>query len=203
MNADAAPRVAAVILAAGRSTRAGDLNKLTEEVAGRAIVAHVADAVLASAARPVIVVTGHQADAVKAALGGRSVTFAHNPAFADGMSTSIQAGIGAVPETCTGAMIVLGDMPELIAEDVDALIEAFDGETICIPFVGGRRGNPVLFPRTFFEDLQKLTGDDGARKLIQARASEVREVPVEGTGTLTDLDTADAIAAWRRAREDG
>lgn len=201
MNADTAPPVAAVILAAGRSSRAGDLNKLTEDVAGRAIVAHVADAVLASAARPVIVATGHQADAVRDALGGRDVTFAHNPDFADGISTSIRAGIGAVPETCAGALIVLGDMPDLIAEDVGALIEAFDGKTICIPFAGGRRGNPVLFPRAFFDDLKKLTGDEGARKLIAMHTKDVREVPVEGTGTLIDLDTADAIAAWRRERE--
>lgn len=201
MNGDAAPRVAAVILAAGRSTRAGDLNKLTEDVAGRAIVAHVADAVLASAARPVIVVSGHRADAVKAALGDRDVTFAHNPDFADGISTSIRTGVGAVPETCAGAMIVLGDMPDLIAEDVDSLIEAFDGETICIPYTGGRRGNPVLFPRAFFDDLKKLTGDEGARKLTAMHTKDVREVPVEGAGTLTDLDTADAIAAWRRERE--
>lgn len=195
--------IAAVVLAAGRSTRAGDLNKLTERVAGKAIVAHVADAVLASRAAPVIVVTGHQADTVRAALEGRDVRFAHNPDFADGISTSISAGIGAVPEDCAGALIVLGDMPELVPGDIDALLAAFDGAHVCIPFAGTRRGNPVLFPRAFFSDLQQLTGDEGARRLIAQHAESVREVPVEGTGTLTDLDTAEAIATWRRGRENG
>ncbi len=195
-------RVAAVVLAAGRSTRAGAINKLTAEVAGKAIVAHVADTLLAGPARPVIVVTGHEAAAVRAALAGRDVTFAHNPRYAEGVSTSIAAGIAAVPEDCTGALVALGDMPGLAAGDVARLLAAFDGSAACVPVAGGRRGNPVVFPRASFARLLRLEGDAGARALLASGAFAVREVPLEGTGTLADLDTEAEIAAWRRGRGD-
>lgn len=193
--------VAAILLAAGRSTRAGKVHKLTATVAGKAIVAHAADAVLASPVRPVIVVTGHAAPAVRAALVGRDVTLVHNPRFGEGVATSIAAGIAAVPTGSAGVLVVLGDMPELVSDDIVRLVAAFDGDTICVPVADGRRGNPVLFPRAFFPALAQLTGDEGARKLIAANATQVREVPMTGAGTLTDLDTEAEIAAFRRARE--
>ena len=129
MTAGPAPggsSVAAVVLAAGRSTRAGAVNKLTAAIIGVPMVARVVDAVLASPARPVIVVTGHDADAVRAALKGRPVAFVHNPRYADGIATSIAAGIKALPGDVAGALVVLGDMPALGGGDIARLIAAFD-----------------------------------------------------------------------------
>lgn len=194
--------VAAVVLAAGRSTRAGKTNKLTAAVGGLPMVARVVDTVLASAARPVIVVTGHEADKVRAALAGRAVSFAHNSDYAQGIGTSIRAGIAAVPATCAGALVCLGDMPDVTADDLARLIAAFEagGAAICVPVAGGRRGNPALFAREVFGLLGLLTGDEGARKLIAAHADLVREVVLEGRGPLTDLDTEAEIAAYNRAQ---
>ena len=194
--------VAAVVLAAGRSTRAGKTNKLTAPVAGVPMVARVVDAVLASRARPVVVVTGFEADEVRAALAGRDVTFVDNPEFADGISTSIRTGVAALPRDAAAALVCLGDMPALDAGDIDRLIAAYDAAgndrdtAICVPVAGGRRGNPVLFAKSCFADLQALSGDSGARDFIAAHREWVREVAVEGAGTLTDLDTEAEIAAY-------
>lgn len=193
-----APVIAAVVLAAGRSTRAGKINKLTADIAGTPMVARVVDTVLASSAHPVIVVTGHEQDAVRAALAGREIRFVSNPDYADGIATSIAAGINAVPSDCDGALICLGDMPALRADDIDRLIAAFDPaqSPICVPFAGTRRGNPVLFARAFFAELAAGRGDTGARTVIAAHGDMVRDVQIAGEGPLTDLDTAADIAAF-------
>ncbi|MQA64871.1 MAG: NTP transferase domain-containing protein [Alphaproteobacteria bacterium] len=194
--------VAAVVLAAGRSTRAGRTNKLTAPIGGTPMVARVVEAVLGSPARPVIVVTGHEAPALRASLAGRDVTFVHNPDFADGMATSIRAGVAALPEEASAVVVCLGDMPALSSGDIARLVAAFEsgGADICVPVTAERRGNPALFARRFFSELQALSGDTGARGLIAAHPDRVREVAVEGAGILTDLDTEADIDAYNRTQ---
>jgi molybdenum cofactor cytidylyltransferase len=196
------PVIAAVVLAAGRSTRAGEINKLTAPIDGVPMVARAVDAVLATAARPVIVVTGHQANEVRAVLVGRKVTFVHNPDFAAGINTSIAAGLKALPDDVAGTLICLGDMPSLTGVAMTCLMAAFDKDMapICVPVAGGRRGNPVLFARDLFAEINALTGDAGARAVLAAHPGMVREVPMMGDETLTDLDTADEIAAYNHKK---
>ena len=119
--APAGRNIAGVVLAAGRSSRMGGPNKLLEQIAGRPLVRIVVDAVLASRARPVIVVTGHQRERVEAALAGLPVRFVHNPHFADGLGTSLKAGIAALPAGADGAIVCLGDMPQVDAALIDRL----------------------------------------------------------------------------------
>jgi molybdenum cofactor cytidylyltransferase len=193
-------RIAAIVLAAGRSTRMGGANKLTAEIGGKPLVRAVTEQALGSRARPVIVVTGHQHDAVERALGGLPVKFVHNLDYERGLSTSLKAGIAAVPPDIDGAVICLGDMPHVSAALIDSLIEAFDperGALIAVPTVGGKRGNPVVWSRRFFPDLSELEGDVGARHLIGIYADGVVEVPVTGVGAVLDIDTPDALAAAR------
>ena len=195
----AAPRIAAVVLAAGRSTRAGDVNKLTALIDGVPMVARAVARIRSSRADPVIVVTGHEAEGVRAALAEAEVTFTDNPDYARGMATSIAAGIKALPDGLDGALICLGDMPGIEAAEIDRLVAAFDpsgAAAICIPVAGGRRGNPVLFAARFFNELKALEGDSGAKAVIAAHADMVAEVPMEGSGTLIDLDTQEAIARF-------
>ena len=120
--------VAAIVLAAGRSSRMGPHNKLLQPIDGSTIIARVAGAAIASGADPVIVVTGFEADRVEEALWGLDVTFANNPNFDEGMSGSIKAGLSALPASSDGAMILLGDMPEVEARDLRLLMGAFAGE---------------------------------------------------------------------------
>lgn len=191
-----APRYAAVILAAGQSRRMGEINKLTIEIDGKPMTRHAIDAVRAAGADPVIVVTGHHADQVQAALG-EDVTYVHNPDYADGLSTSLWIGINAVPDTCDGALVALGDMPRVLPEHVQRIIRAHDpdeGHVICVPTWKGKRGNPVLWDRRFFDDMAALGGDVGAKHLIGENANLVVEVPIQDDAVLFDVDSPDALA---------
>jgi molybdenum cofactor cytidylyltransferase len=196
--------IAAVVLGAGRSSRMGGPNKLLEEINGKPLIRIVADHVLASKARPVIVVTGHQRERVEAALKGLPVTFVHNPHFADGLGTSLKAGIAALPPEPDGAIVCLGDMPQVDAAIIDKLIGAFDpagGALVVIPTIDGKRGNPVVWSRRFFRDLMTVEGDVGARYLIGRYTEAVADVPLTGTAALTDVDTPEALKAVRAELE--
>jgi molybdenum cofactor cytidylyltransferase len=193
--------VAAIILAAGRSTRMGGPNKLLAELGGKPLVRIVTEQALASKAKDIIVVTGHQADLVEKALHGLGVKFVRNPNFAQGLAGSVKAGVAAISGEADGAVICLGDMPMISAQLIDHLIEAFApdrGNLIVVPVSDGRRGNPVLWSRRFFNELMTLDGDIGARHLIARHGEAVAEVPVEGLGAFIDIDTPQALEAARR-----
>ncbi len=191
-------RMAAVVLAAGRSTRMGAINKLIAEIGGKPLVRIAAEQALASRAKPVIVVTGHEREKVEAALAGLPVRFVHNPHYAEGLGTSLKAGIAAVPAEADGAIVCLGDMPQVDAALIDKMLAAFDperGALIVAPSIDGRRGNPVVWSRRFFHDLMAIAGDIGARHLIGSYAEAVVEVPVAGEAALTDIDTPESFSA--------
>ncbi len=194
--------VAAVVLAAGRSTRMGGPNKMLAELGGKPLVRMVVEQALASQAKPVIVVTGHQAAEVEKALQGLDVRFARNPDFASGLASSVKTGIGAVPTEAAGAMICLGDMPLIDAKLLDKLIGAFSperGSLIVVPTCDGRRGNPVLWSRRFFGELMSLSGDIGGRHLVDHHSEAVTEVPVDGDGAFLDIDTPQVLDVVQRA----
>src|SRR3984957_11235781 len=196
--------IAAIVLGAGRSSRMGGPNKLLAEIGGKPLVRIVVDQVLASRARPVIVVTGHQRERVEAALKGLPVKFVHNPHFADGLGTSLRAGVGALPAEVDGAIVCLGDMPQVDAALIDRLIGAFDpdaGALAVVPTIDGKRSNPVVWSRRFFPDLMAVEADVGARHLIGRYTEAVAEVPLTGTAALTDVDTPEALEAVRAELE--
>jgi molybdenum cofactor cytidylyltransferase len=194
------------VLAAGRSTRMGGPNKLLAEIGGKPLVRISTEQVLASRAQPVIVVTGHQRDEVERALSGLNVTLVHNPNFAQGLSTSLKAGIAAVPATADGAIVCLGDMPQVSASLIDQLVAAFDpeqGALVVMPTIDGQRGNPIVWSRRFFHELETLEGDVGARHLIARYPEAVIDVPVTDRGALVDVDTPDALRGVKAEIEGG
>ncbi|MGE5150605.1 MAG: NTP transferase domain-containing protein [Rhodospirillaceae bacterium] len=201
----AAPRVAILLLAAGRSTRMGGPNKLLQEADNAPLVVHAAKAALASQAVEVVVVLGHMADDVKAvvekAIGpNRKLRFVTNPDFADGLSTSVRTGISALGKDIDAAIVQLGDMPGVGSGLLDRLMAAFspvEGRSICVPTVAGKRGNPVLWDRRFFPEIAQVSGDTGAKHLIGEHADLVCEVEMSGQAAITDIDTPEALAAWR------
>ncbi|MGC1466338.1 MAG: molybdopterin-binding/glycosyltransferase family 2 protein [Pseudolabrys sp.] len=191
-------RVAAVVLGAGRSTRMGAINKLIAEIGGKPLVRIAAEQALASHASPVIVVTGHQREKVEAALKGLNVRLVYNPDYAEGLGTSLKAGIAAVPDTADGAIVCLGDMPQVDAALIDRLLAVFDperGALVIVPTIEGRRGNPVVWARRFFHDLMSVSGDVGARHLIGSYGEAVAEVALTGDAALTDVDTPESFSA--------
>lgn len=208
------PRVAAVILAAGRSTRMGGINKLLAEVAGRPMVVQVAAQVLASQARPAVLVTGHEQARVRRALEagglGEGLVTVHNPDYASGLSTSLHRGLAALPPEAEAALVCLADMPRVSAGMIDRLIAAFDpleGRAICLPTWGGKRGNPVVLARRFFAEIQAISGDVGAKALIGEYPEAVCEVAMDdlaaGDGVLRDADTPEGLRALASEKSPG
>ena len=194
-NPALAAKVYAVVLAAGRSSRMGGPNKLMALFDGKPLVRVTTERALKSRAAGTVVVTGHQADRVSAALAGLGVTTAANPDYAEGLSSSLKAGVAALPADAAGALVVLGDMPGVSVRDLDRLIEAFraaGGTAIVRATHGGKRGNPVVLPRSLFAEVATLQGDTGARHLVEAEGATVIDVEI-GEAAFVDVDTPDAM----------
>ena len=191
----ARPRVGALVLAAGRSMRMGEANKLLCPLAGVPLVARAVDAACASQCAQVMVVTGHEAAQVEAALAGRRVSFTYNPAFEQGMASSLACGLRAMSQDLDAVLVLLGDMPQISAEDIDTLLEVFapDCLAIVVPERHGRRGNPVLWPRRYFAEICALKGDVGARELLIRHADEVKTVVISSDAIFADVDTPEAL----------
>ena len=194
----AAPRIAAVVLAAGRSRRMAPHNKLLiTDKAGKPMIARVVDNVLSSGARPILVVLGHQSEQIETALAGKPVRFIHAADYAEGLAASLKAGIAAVPEDCAAAVVCLGDMPLVTGRMIDRLLSAYDpeeGRQIVLPTFRGKQGNPMLWDRRFFTEILQISGDSGARFLTGKYAEVLAEIEMGDDAVLRDFDTTDALA---------
>jgi molybdenum cofactor cytidylyltransferase len=193
----AAPSIAAVVLAAGRSRRMAPHNKLLlPDRTGKPMIARVVDNVLSSGARPVLVVLGHMAEEVEQILGGRPVRFVHAPDYAEGLSASLKAGIAAVPPESAAAIVCLGDMPLVTGRMIDRLLAAYDpteGRRIVLPTFRGKQGNPMLWDRSFFSEILGISGDSGARFLLGKHLESVAEVEMADDAVLRDFDTTESL----------
>jgi molybdenum cofactor cytidylyltransferase len=192
------PRIAAVILAAGQSRRMGGPNKLLVEVEGKPMLRRAVEAALAARLAPVIVVTGHRHEAAEAVIAGMPVETVHNPDYAQGLSTSLRAGLGVLPADIDAALVCLADMPRVSGRLIRKLVAAYspvEGRAIVVPTHRGKRGNPVLWDRRFFVEMRGLAGDVGAKHMIGANEDAVAEVEVEDDAVLLDVDTPEALAA--------
>jgi len=192
-----APTIAAVVMAAGRSRRMAPHNKLlVTDQAGKTMIARVVDNVLSSNARPIMVVTGHQADQVEHALGGRPVRYVHAVDYAQGLAESLKAGIAAVPPECAGAIVCLGDMPLVTGRMIDRLLSVYDpeeGRSIVLPTFRGKQGNPMIWDRKYFPEILAISGDSGARFLVGKYAEAVAEVEMADDAVLRDFDTTESL----------
>ena len=191
-----APRIAAVVLAAGSSTRMRGAHKLLERVEGRPIVASVVAAALASGADPVLVVVGHRAAEVEAALpeGARVV---RNAAYAEGLASSLRAGVEALPPDVDAVVVSLGDMPHVRSRHFETLAHAWRPGSIVVPARDGRRGNPVLWSAGFFEEMCRLEGDRGAKSIMARHPAAVIEVPAFDEAVFIDVDDHDDLERAR------
>ncbi len=189
-------QVAGIILAAGLSSRMGAQNKLITEWQGKPLVRHVVDAALASKLSPVVVVTGHEADAVEAALPA-NIALTRNGDYANGMAGSLLAGIYRI-QGLAPMMILLGDMPVVQTADIDSLIAAYKSagskSAIVVATSDGDFGNPVIFGPDWFVPLKLLEGDRGARELIEANPDDVITVEI-GEAARRDFDVPEAFSA--------
>jgi molybdenum cofactor cytidylyltransferase len=160
------------------------------------MIARVVDNILSSTARPILVVTGHRAHDIKAALAGRPVTFIDAPDYAAGLSASLKAGIAALPQTAAAALVCLGDMPLVTGRMIDRLIAAHDpdeGRCIVVPTHQGKPGNPILWDRRYIPDILKLDGDSGAKSLLKQNLEQIAEIDLASDAVLRDFDTIDSL----------
>lgn len=183
--------IAAVVLAAGLSRRMGQA-KLLMKVGGRAIVRYVVESVLAGGVDSVWVVTGPDVEPIEAALAGFEVQLVVNPAPEEGQAGSVRAGIAALPPSVDAALIALGDQPLLAPSIIPALLAArrTSPKLIVAPRYRDGQGNPVVFKREIFPELLRLTGDQGARPIIQQEPARVEWVELD-LPMPPDVDTPD------------
>lgn len=190
--------ISAVLLAAGMSVRMGRANKLLLPVRGEPMVRRVASAIVASVAAEIVVVLGHEAPAVREALAGLPLSFVMNPDYAKGMTGSIQRGVAVCGAAAPGFMICLADLPDLLAEEYDQLIQAFlarlaaDPACIAVPEFEGKRGNPVLFSAAHKAAILAHTEPEGCRSLVQAQRAHLFPLRMDTPHCLHDIDTPEA-----------
>jgi molybdenum cofactor cytidylyltransferase len=199
--------LAAIVLAAGQSTRMGE-HKLLLPLGGRSLIQYAVGAACASVLDPVIVVVGHDADAVARALPVDRYHLIRNPNYAGGMSTSLRAGIAAVPELAgpnlLGAFVLLADQPLVSATWLNHLAReaaSFPDHIIAASYAG-RRGQPIYFPTALFPDLERVQGDEGGRTIVERHADRLRTVASERAEVALDVDDpadyARLAADWAR-----
>ncbi len=190
--------VAILLLAAGASTRMRGGDKLLQEIDGEPVLRRQAKAALATGA-PIYVALPLDRPERDRALEGFAVHVVPVPDAAEGMSASIRCGVAALLPGTAGVAILPADMPELTAEDLRAVLEAFAGDITRATSEDGTPGHPVIFPSTLYDEMKTLTGDTGARKIMRGR--QVKPVPLPLSHALTDLDTPEEWAAWHANRK--
>ncbi|MDR3409296.1 MAG: nucleotidyltransferase family protein [Methylovirgula sp.] len=186
-------RIAAIILAAGRSTRFGETPKVLAALDGEPLVRHVAEAALASRARPVLVVVGPAAERVRAALNDLEVEIVPAADFEKGLSHSLRAGLASVPQEADGAVVLLADMPRVSPKLIDHLIDSFaaaEQPSAVVPVYRNRRGNPVVLGRKLFAAASALEGDVGARAILGPDAILCL---VDDEAVSADIDTQEDL----------
>jgi molybdenum cofactor cytidylyltransferase len=192
--------VAIVLLAAGKASRMGEggSHKLLAEFDGVPLVRRSASTALASGASDIIAVTGHRQDEIGKALDGLAVEQVFNPDYASGMASSLVAGVGTrAAQKADGVLVMLADMPGVASDDLKVLMAAFreaSGQTIVRAVSGGKRGNPVILPRSVLNAVMRLEGDVGARHIIETSGLPVIDVEI-GEAAHLDVDTPEAVVA--------
>lgn len=179
--------VTAIVLAAGKSTRMGR-NKLLLPWGETTVIEHVVATLRKGGVEEVVVVAGHEADRIRAALKESQVRLFENSAFDLGLGSSIAVGVRAAP-AADGYLIVLSDMPYMPPELVAAVVAAGSPGTIVVPQSGMRRGQPVLFGSQFREELAALTGEKGARSIVDAHPGAVADIEWAEARAFDDIDT--------------
>ncbi|MDH7787494.1 CTP:molybdopterin cytidylyltransferase MocA [Ochrobactrum sp. 19YEA23] len=188
--------VTIAVLAAGQSSRLGGANKLLAIFDGKSLIRRSVEVAMQTSSDRVIVVTGHMAGDIAAALQGMDVAIVHNAAYATGLASSIKAALGATTADCDGLMIHLGDMPAINAHHMRTMVDCFRqhrGKAVIRAVIGeGERGNPVILPRQLFKAISALSGDLGAKRVIEASDIPVIDVPI-GAAARIDVDTREAL----------
>ncbi len=193
-----------MLLAAGTSSRLGRPKQLLD-YGGKTLVRRVAEVGVAAGLDPLVVVVGAWAADVVRELAGLPLRVVHNPRYEEGQSTSVRAGVEALPADAAAVVMLLVDMPAVDAAVVRAIVAEWQasGAAIVRPAFEGQPGNPVLFAARLFPELAAVQGDEGGRAVLRRHAAEVRLVPTGQPGVLQDVDTWEAYQGLLAGRDEG
>lgn len=182
--------IGAVVLAAGQSRRMGT-QKLLLPLRGQPILALIADELLRTSLRPVVVVVGRNGAQIQSALAGREISFVANPNPNGDMLSSVRCGLRALPVEVDGVLVALGDQPGVTTGLIESLLQEFRRSQcgIVLPKHGDRRGHPLLLASRFREEILSRHDGVGLRGLLVAHPGEICEVTVSSPAELADLDT--------------
>jgi molybdenum cofactor cytidylyltransferase len=193
-------KVAAVLLAAGLSSRMGVRNKLLIDIAGEPLVRRVARTYVAAGV-DVYAVLGHEKDAVRAALTGLPLSYVENPRHREGKQTSVRAGLDSLPDTYRAVLVGLGDQAALTPDDIGEMLRAFaasEGDRILIPFHNGERGNPVIFPASVVARIRASGPNATAGNFIDTHPELTRRVETASDHFIIDIDTPDDLVRFEK-----
>lgn len=184
--------IAAIVLAAGLSSRMGKFKLLLPWIDDKPIITHVVSKLIDYPLKHILVITGNRAEEIQTTLVDFNVTFPHNPDFAEGeILSSLKVGIQNMPETVDAVLVVPGDLPRVPVSVLQAVISAYDEDAIIVPNHKGKNGHPVMFPRRFWKEILSLTPDKAPRAILKANPDAVRKIVVDSDGILADIDTPD------------
>jgi molybdenum cofactor cytidylyltransferase len=191
--------LAAVVLSAGKSERMGGSPKALLQFKGRTFLEHVVDSISKAGIEHTVVVVGHHRAEIEAAFSAAPLVF--NPNYEQGMSTSVQAGIRALPAGVEAAGIFLVDQPLIHPDTILAVTSQVRPGGIVLPVCEGRRGHPVFFAADLFGEILKLGPDQGLNTVVRRDPTRIVEVSVKNSGILHDIDTPEELANLLREQE--
>jgi len=194
--------IAAVVLAAGASSRMGK-PKLTLPVSGEPMLGKTLDIYRRALVDRVVVVLGANAAKLREEVKFEKETVILNPLFRNGMSGSLKLGLKAVEKEADAMIVALGDQPYVSPDTINTMIEVYSrtNASVVIPTYRGIRGNPVLFDKSVFPEIKRIKGDKGAKSVVERHSESLREVAVEDSGVLFDIDTPSDYSKATSSRE--
>jgi molybdenum cofactor cytidylyltransferase len=178
--------ISAIVLAAGKSERMGRPKALLE-FRGRTFLENILHAISRSSIEHTVIVVGHHRSEIENAMPDASVIF--NPDYEQGMVTSLQTGIRALPPESIGAFLFLVDHPVVDTETIEAMISSVASNRIVQPTFKGRRGHPVFLGAEVLKEILRLPSSQGADVVVRRDPARITEIPVNAAGILTDIDT--------------
>ena len=182
--------ISAILLAAGQSKRMGGENKLTKKIQGVPLIKHSVKNILAAPIDELIIVLGYQKEIIEKLIDkNMKIKFVFNKDFENGMASSIKTGLNNLSEKTEAFFICLGDMPMVSHDIYNQLIKSRNNKEIIVPIYKGQQGNPVLFNKSMKEKIMDITGDVGAKKILELNKDKTLNLEINDQGITKGFDT--------------
>ena len=184
--------ISAILLAAGQSKRMDGENKLTKEIQGIPLIKHSVKNILVSSIDELIIVLGYQKEIIEKLINpNEKIKFVFNKDFESGMASSIKIGLDNLSEKTEAFFICLGDMPMVNHNIYNQLIKSKNNKEIIVPNYKGQQGNPVLFNKSMKEKIINISGDVGAKKILELNKDKILNLEINDQGVTKGFDTQD------------